>query len=244
MYGGRSRRRSKAARRRTVASRRRRGIGKAIPRLPKKLTGYYRQGGSYGRYGSGMELKFLDKDSDSTTISASGEVTTSLNIIAQGTTESERIGRNIFIRKIQLNILMDLAAAADQADIPNGDILRIMLFVDTQTNGANAAVLDLLETATFNSYRNLANSHRFVVLMDQCWPMNRIVAGTDGASTVSTPLITKNLIKKFFSVNIPIEFDSTAGAITEMRSNNVAMLYITRNALVNVQVHSRVRFNG
>ncbi len=244
MYGGTSRARKRSAAARRSRIRRRRGIRKTIPRLPKKLSGFYRQGGSYGRYGSGLELKFHDKDSDSTTIASGGEITTSLNLIAQNTTESTRIGRAILIKKIQLNILIDLAAAADQADIPNGDILRIMLFVDTQTNGANAAVTDILESATFNSYRNLANSHRFVVLMDQCWPMNRIVASTDGTNTASSPLINKNLIKKFFSVNIPVEFDSTAGAITEMRTNNVALLYITRNDLVNVQVHSRVRFTG
>ncbi len=232
-----TRKRKVGARRFTPRKRQRRVIGFEQPRQRRRR-----------RATIGMvhdaELKFIDSDKDSTTVAGTGEITTSLNLIVQGITEVTRLGRKVVVKSIGLHIALDLGAVIDQSDIPSGDILRVMCFQDKQCNGANAAVLDILETTTWNSFRNLTNSKRFRILMDTHYAINRRVAMTDGTNTSQSPVVVLNLKKRFFNLNVPLEFTAETGAIGELTTNNFALLYISKNGVVNVQTHVRVRFIG
>ncbi len=190
------------------------------------------------------ESKFLDSDKDDAVVASGGAITTSVNLVAQNATESGRIGRKITITKIQLAISLSLPISQDDADIPSGDVCRVICYIDKQTNGADATVTDILETGEYDSFRNLANATRFQFLMDQTWPLNRQVAMTDGTNTSGGPNVVRNLVRKYFNVRIPIEFNSTTGAITEIRTNNVALLYITKNGLTALSNKVRIRYTG
>lgn len=192
-----------------------------------------------------QEMKFHEDNPADAVISATGTVSNSMVLIPQGVTEVTRIGRKVIVRKLMWRIAYGLPAVTAQADIPNGDIIRTILFVDKQANGANTTVTDILETADVFSFMNLANKGRFRILKDFCFAVNRRVAATDGSNTSTSPAVVIYKTYRNFKLNIPIEFDSTAGAITEITSNNIAHMNISLNGVATMfQSEMRIRFDG
>lgn len=166
----------------------------------------------------------------------------SLNLIPQGTTESNRIGRKCTIKSISVkgSVQMAVSDNASQAD----QRYRMIWYLDKQTNGAEPTVLDILETASINSFRNLANSSRFRVLRDvtkNC-PVSATGVTAVNAFTTLSDQWTFRFNKR---CNIPLEFSGTTGVITELRSNNIGMLAITQTAdrLPSFGFTARVRFS-
>ncbi len=206
------------------------------------VPGRDRVGGYYGRMQPyGGEIKFHDVNLNGSSISVAGAVTDSIIKIAQGTTESTRIGRKCTIKAVHWHLHVQLPSIATTTIGP-ADILRIILFVDKQCNGATAAVLDILESANFQSFRNLANIGRFVMLLDRKITLNPITSSSDTGGTTETGVhhYDFNFSKK---LNLPIEYNSTAGAITEIKSNNIGVLLITAGGDMDLTTKFRVRFS-
>lgn len=203
--------------------------------------GYTRTGGYYGRYaGSAGESKFFDTAFTTTAISAAGVITNaSLNLIPQGVTESTRIGRKSILTSVHFRgrMIHDVATSGATAS----DIVRFIVYIDKQCNGATAAILDILETTDIRSFRNLANSERFQILYDKQTPISAMSGAGNGTSD-EFGAVTKNLLINR-KLNLPLEFSSTTGAITEIRSNNLGVLAITQSGLILVQYNCRVRFS-
>jgi len=209
------------------------------------VPGVSRVGGFYGRYSKpGGELKFFDT-SYSGTIDATGEVApgggtaTSPNLIPQGVTESTRVGRKCVIRKISLQGFFWSGTLTGAAAAPN--VFKLALVLDTQANGAYPAFSDV-QGATVNSFNNLANSQRFRVL--KIWKKN---LQTPGIQVAGTPTYIAGMPIPFkwnHKCNIPLEFSSTTGAITEIRSNNLLFTQIsTADDVVQYDMITRIRFS-
>jgi len=216
-------------------------------RLSRRRKGYGRTSGYYGRYGPGpgAELKFHDLDIDDAVVASSGSIAqASCNIIAQGTTESTRLGRKLTIKSINWRFqvtLPELDAVADPGPV---DAVRVILYLDKQANGATAAVTDILESADFQSFNNLANKSRFRTLMDRTYAINYSNLASDGAGVVSSA--GENIQDSFFKkCNIPIEYDNTGtdGALTSQRSNNIGLLLISRSNTAGFNSKMRLRFS-
>lgn len=192
----------------------------------------------YSNYGS--EQKFFDTLL-SGTIDATGEVapgggtSTGLCLIPQGVTESTRVGRKCVIKSINMRGSLVLSNT-----IPS-DHFNIAIVLDTQANGAYPSYTDVFETDTPLSHLNLANSQRFRIL--KRWVMS-LEANTynSGAGTYSNP---RRIIKFYKRCNIPLEFSSTTGAITEIRSNNIFVMWSSNTAgddLTTADLNFRLRF--
>ncbi len=217
------------------AKRRRISVTKTLTR--KRFTGLAYPGIT-------QELKFKDHQRSDAVVPIGGAITSSIVLVGQGITESTRIGRKIAVRSMNLRFQISLPSGVDLADVPNGDTMRIIVFLDRQANGANAEVLDLLETATYNSNLNLANKGRFYIYRDKFITINRSVAVTDGTNTSTTPLVLRefNMYRK---LNVAVEFDGTSGLISELTTNNIAFLYITSQGLAGItDQESRIRYDG
>ncbi len=218
-------------------------------RRPARFAGYYRKSGYYGRFGPGRrgdkgpELKFHDLDIDDAVVAAAGSIAEdSCVTIAQDTTESTRVGRKCTIRSINWRFAVSLPATA-AAGTGGTDEVRVILYLDKQCNGATAAVTDVLESADFQSFNNLANKSRFRVLMDRAYVMKPPAAAGDGTTNdFNADLMTDAFFKK---VAIPIEYDNTAttGAITTVRSNNIGVITISRGGLAGFESKMRLRFS-
>lgn len=212
--------------------------------VPKRLRGYVRTSGNYGRYrqakGLRPELKFFDTAFADTDIDEAGVIFPSMNLVAQGTDENERIGRSITIKKIMLRGMIYHSTVAALA---SASCLRLIVYLDKQCNGAAAVSTDILEdgTATNNivSFRNLANSKRFQILFDNVWDLNPTTARDTGPQAGDL----RYYFSVYKNVNIPVEFDSTTGAITEIRSKNIGVYVAsTRDEEDSIVANFRIKF--
>ncbi len=208
--------------------------------------GRFRKAGYYGRYnngnagGGGMEQKFHDLDVVATTATA-GTIVPSLNLIAQGTGESQRLGRRAIISSINIRYRAVLQATTSLAS--GNASVRIMVIKDSQCNGAAATALNVLETANYQSFNNLANKGRFTTLYDKSFTLNTLAAAGDG--TTNDTAATGRTFSFFKKCRIPILFNSTTGAIGEVCCNNIFMLQIGEVAsAVTLDGKIRVRFIG
>ncbi len=204
--------------------------------------GYERLVGYYGRFtrGATTELKFHDLDIDDAVIATGGVIAEdSCNGIAQGVTESQRIGRKCTIKSIGWRFKLNLPS--DTGFSTSGDIVRVILYLDRQCNGATATTLGILETADFQSFNNLANKNRFLTLMDRTYSLNSTAAAGNGTTNITTTWIMNDSFYK--KCNIPVEFDSTTGAITEVRSNNIGVLLVCEDGEAGFTSKMRLRFS-
>lgn len=202
--------------------------------------GVSRIGGYYGRYaGRNAELKFFDT-TNSFTFDATGEVpaTGQLVLIPQGVTESARVGRKCVIKSIQMRgICVNVPAAA----ATSATTCYMYVVLDKQCNGAAAAATDVMTSTNFSlSFHNLSNSQRFVVLKKFRWTFQ------PGAGVTTAYNNSERAYDFFKKCNIPLEFSSTTGAITEIRSNNIFLLAGSdgqSDDLVTLAGNTRVRFS-
>jgi len=189
-------------------------------------AGQYRTGGAWMRSHPGSyEKKYFDTVYPNTPINVAGNFTTSWNLIPQGTTKNTRIGNKCTLTNINVHGQLILASQTVPAVL--GDKVRWIVFVDRQANGAiPAAISDLIQTmpgatTNVNSFRNMDNVERFVILKDKTYTLN---PGTQNANLGSQQVVRE--IKMNKKVNIPLEYSATTGAITEVRSCNVMSMFI------------------
>ncbi len=216
------------------------------PYMPARLTAKRQKArgtGYYGRFqrqaGNRTEWKFHDVTFDDASISTVGDRLTSANLIAQGVTESDRLGRKCTIRSIEWRYtITKTTEVASDAD----SVVRVIMYVDKQANGAAAEVLDLLKTADFQSFYNLANRNRFRILMDKTYDLNAMAGGGNG-TILDT--YTRALSRRFYKkCSIPIEYKLTTAVIGAVTSNNIMVLLISNRAKAKFDSEIRLRFTG
>lgn len=220
---------------------------KKYKRSYSTVPGRTRIGGYYGRFppvGVGYELKFFDGEINDVVVDSAqiNVAKDSLNKIPQNTTEQGRIGRKCTIKNIFWRYRIYLAQQDAGATPPQIDTIRIIMYHDKQANGATAAGLDILETNSVHAFRNLANIGRFTVLFDKVHVMNYNSLASDGAGVVSAGGIRQEHTM-FKKCSIPIEFDNTAGAMVEIKSNNIGVILLSAAGAVGFTSNYRLRFS-
>ena len=201
------------------------------------IPGVNRTGGAYSRSlraNAGIEKKFFDTNAANAGDMSAGVILNSVNLIPQGTTDQTRIGNKIVIKNFnfKLGISNDNITTLAFAT-PN---IRVIVFVDKQCNGATAVVTDILKTASFSSFRNMDQIDRFQILTDQIYAARAV--GTNAGNS-DTGITWSAIYKK---LNLDVHFSSTTGAITELRSNNIGLLYFADTSLANMNGTIRVKY--
>lgn len=180
------------------------------------------------------ELKFKDRIVNAFPTTA-GFIFGTITNMQQGTGEKRRIGRSITVTHISWRYAMSLTSKASANDAV--DSIRVILYQDRQCNKANAVVTDILESADFNSFNNLANRKRFSTLMDRQYTLN-----SPGGLPTET-LATQTTDTFFKSVNIPIQYDGTSGNISTITSNNIGILLIVGDGGTEFASTIRIRYH-
>ncbi len=187
------------------------------------------------------ELKFHDIAVDNGGIATAGAIANAgtLNIIAQGVLESQRIGRKCTIRKINWRYNLQLPSSASASE--TSDVARVILYVDKQCNGATAAVTDILQIGNYQSFRALDNTGRFIILMDRT---HKLVssAGVGGATLLFAEQQMPRIWNK--TVSIPLLFDNAFadGRLTTIKTNNIGVLFISQGGFAEFDSQMRLRF--
>lgn len=205
-----------------------------------------RRTGLWGRFygsggvGSGLkpELKYLDQNipGDNWDTPEVGRIIQSINLVPQGNSASEMIGKQIVVKKIQvrmsINKNFDYAPNAD--NLVNAALFRMCVVLDTQCNGTQPTWADVMESQTLYSMPNISNSKRFRILKEWTWEFkNELFYNTSASGTV--PVQCGNHMRSLWfnkKCNIPIEFSGQAGAvrdINEVRSNNIFIIGATES---------------
>ncbi len=219
-------------------------------KMTSRDQGYSRQVGYYGRYNNlgGQELKFKDSAILAEPVTTAGVIQESLVLIAQGVAEDQRIGRLCAVKSINFRYCIELAELFDvtRANVTNDDVVRVMVYLDKQCNGTAAAVTNILQTADFLSFNNLVNKGRFMILMDRTHEIKRDTLTINAAVTPETYSSPKQLesFAWYKKCNIPLEYNSTTGALIELRSNNIGVLFIGATGSATLTTQWRLRFTG
>lgn len=219
-------------------------ITKRLRRTPGYgQRGFLRTGGYYGRFNRvvqrpNQELKFWDTER-SGDFDVTGEVLgNSLPVgIAAGTGEEQRLGRKIVIKKISINGIITQESAA-----ANGCCM-MALVLDKQCNGAVPTWTDIFEDQNFTTFNNLANSQRFKIIKKWYMVFNSNMI-TNIANNAYLHADWRKLIRYNKKCNIPIEYDSTTGAITEIKSYNFFLVGIAsgNDDVISYSCNCRLRF--
>lgn len=221
-----------------------------------KKRSYAKRGGRFSKgrgaclTGRKPESKYVDITSHDLDVDAVGTAGTNfalLSTIPQGVTAITRVGRRATITSVHLQgQYLPPVTATSLADLDNY-FQRIKLWVvhDTQANGAIFTAATFLASADINSYRNLNNSSRFKVLATRQIVSNPDSVSGDGAS--ATKLCrSAHPWKVDIKCCIPIDFNSTAGVITEQKLSSIYLFAMAENsdasAIGALTFFSRIRF--
>lgn len=166
---------------------------------------------------TGDELKIFDT-TNTFNIDTTGEVpaTGQLNLVPQGTDEDERVGNKMVIKSIQMRGTMVYSPGASANAC---DVSHMYLVLDTQANGAAAAVTDVFNSSNLAvAMRNHDNQKRFKILrhFEHVW--NTGAGVTTAYNQMAQPYFF------YTKCNIPINYSGATGAIGEIRKNNLFLL--------------------
>ncbi len=197
-----------------------------------------------GRYAKGNgETKFFDTTLSGIfgTINAT-MLSANLNIIVQGNTESNRIGRKVILKRVDCKGALTLPSTTASAN--TSDMCRLLLVCDKQTNGSAFVGTDLWDTDAWSSFNNLANSSRFRILKSKIYTFNASAGlGIEAAQRYGERVVQ---FKIGANLNLTLEFDNSAttGAVSTQRSNSLWLVSQSLTANINMgQATSRVRFS-
>jgi len=143
---------------------------------------------------------------------------TSLCMIPQGTTQNDRIGNKIRLKNIRVHGFISLGATA-----VTGNRVRIMLVRDSQANGSMPAVADVMQQTNIDSFINMDNTTRFKIIKDRFIDLNP-GNGDSGATSI---VLIKNF-KMNHKAFQRIDYSSTTGAISELKSYNYFILVFSQ----------------
>jgi len=126
---------------------------------------------------------------------------TLLNGIARGDDITERNGRQVTLKSVEINLVCRPSPVADN---PVPQVVRFLLVYDRQTN-ATALTIDQVLSATGSAHvvicpKNLENRDRFLILRD----MKFGVHSSSSANFQSAP----KMMKVYQTLNLPVTFNA------------------------------------
>jgi hypothetical protein len=183
------------------------------------------------------ELKYVDapyaidimSNAGSATAPYSASTFRLLNGIAQGNDNTQRIGRSITIKSIQLSCHTYKTGTPTVAQI-----LRIIIFIDKQANGANPTNISSLMTPdNFLGNKNLVNDQRFQIIHDkELW-----------CDINSYDQVFHNWYKK---MNLKTTYQSTGNGIADISTNAISVVVLGSSQDVtnryDMNLRTRIRY--
>lgn len=204
-----------------------------------------------------MELKYYDFAKAGTTIPSTTDATTGVldptaNAIAtpaQGDGPSNRDGKKIVVKSLELNGYIQVSSLANQTAMPEAARIMLAVVLDTQTNAA-AATSETMFTNPLaaagtapNCLRNLLYANRFRVLAKKTFKIQPTTASWDGVNIeISGNSQNFRIYKK---LDLPVLFNSgTTADIANVIDNSIHVVAFANQAGNVLSYNGRIRFVG
>lgn len=151
----------------------------------------------------GVEKKYIDVSTTNAWPATTSTTWTLLllNGVAQGTSDSTRIGQRIQMSSLQLRM-----ASPAQANDP----IRVRVVYDKQTNAAAPTATDILENDNAGGLVQNANSGRFITLYDK-------FLHVDNANG-------KHIIDEYIKMSLPVIYSGTDATVSSISSGSVYLM--------------------
>lgn len=205
---------------------------------------------------SGIESKFFDTNVaglafSTSWISMPPSVPTNVDCISSpgvGTSESQHIGRTFNMQSIFVRGQVALPATEDQG-APVADIVwRIIIVMDTQTNGAEVTAATVVDAGTngTQAFRNLQHSTRYKILYDTgrrlLKPSGQTNAGVVDKYTNAGAVAFFNFNKVF---KVPIKVRTTAddAKVGSIADYSIAVIGIASDTNLDLSFTTRLRYS-
>ncbi len=183
------------------------------------------------------EKKFIDGQiSTFPTATGSGAVALS---IAQGPSESQRVGRTCIVTDYLFKGHIKFSATSDKF---GSNRVRVVLVQDTQANKLSPVASDIWVDPDINAYRNLVNQTRYKFLFDKTYTTNAQSGGGDvGNEFASDTLVA---VRANIKCCIKFEFDAASGAADTQTINSLTFFTFEEKASPGTlfAVQTRIRF--
>jgi len=178
-----------------------------------------------------MEKKFIDltlptgpiNNTNYGTASAPDGYIQYLHTIPVGSGMSQRVGNKVTLTNI--NIHGNIYNATVTSGTNDALMVRAMLVLDTQVNGAAFKASDLLVSNSFLAFRNIPSGQRFVVLREKILTYNFIWNGAATGGTASCADVDRKFSMSWRG-KIPLTFSADAGDVGTCKTNGVFLVLI------------------
>jgi len=169
------------------------------------------------------EKKFKDTPLNAAMLefSTAGVVQNSFVTMQGGSDNGERIGNRITVTNINAHLCAITGTNASNPGLDN-TVVRVILGIDKQCNGANTVIGDVLQSASPYAFRNMYTLNRFVILKDKLFVM-------DPQVYVSTPNVSQvgRVLKFSWKGQLPIMYSDNTASIGNIETNNIFLLVVT-----------------
>ncbi len=183
------------------------------------------------------EMKYFDSflDDDTVNISTSWLDTEvdpatllTLFVPQEGNDINNRVGRKVCVQSLKIRGMIKVAAQPNLTVPPDGRSVRIIVYMDSQTNAAQsqgeqvmaapgAAVADL----TYSTFMNLANLGRFRILKDLWVSIDNPNVSFDGTNLEANGQLRRFKCNIKFRDSITVNFNATnGGTIADIVDNS------------------------
>jgi len=168
------------------------------------------------------EKKFKDTPTSAAMLefSTSGVVQNSFVTMASGSDNGERIGNRITVTNINAHLLAVTGTSNTNPGLEN-TVVRVILGIDKQCNGANTVVGDVLQSASPFSFRNMFTLNRFIILKDKLFVMDPKIYMASNSGQVG------RILKFSWKGQLPIMYSDATATIGNIETNNIFLLVIT-----------------
>lgn len=170
------------------------------------------------------EVKHHDVAGSTIAVTSAGVFGTVVtNAVLRDTTSSTRIGDTVTIKKFGIRFQV-----TNTDPIDDGDCVRLIVLVDHQPNGADPAVLDVLQTADEQSFRATKTMKRFTFLMDKYFDWNSSTVNI--VDPPSAFAVTRTCFSFFKDLNLEVEYLQSANSISSISTNAIHVFAISAQA--------------
>ena len=127
---------------------------------------------------------------------------------AQGHTDNQRIGKNVYAKRLEISCILNVTAC------PQGsDEIVMEVWLDKQANGAAAAITDIYKGVGALELRNVFKAKRFKMLARHKHDVH--ATGSDGDPT--TPLLQFDVTPVQLQYTVPLNYRMTYLVDTESK---------------------------